>query len=104
ISIDTDGQWQSLCKVIGHPEWADDRSYATYKDRHQRHDFIDNAITAWTRERDKYEAMEILQSAGITSGAVQNSGDLLRDEQYQYRQFHRFFDHLKTGPFHHHAN
>ena len=97
ISIDTDGQWQSLCKVIGHPEWADDRSYATYKDRHQRHDVIDNAITAWTRERDKYEAMEILQSAGIPSGAVQNSGDLLRDEQYQYRQFHRFFDHLEMG-------
>ncbi|MBC79364.1 MAG: hypothetical protein CMQ33_00840 [Gammaproteobacteria bacterium] len=97
ISIDTDGQWQSLCKVIGHPEWANDRSYATYKDRHQRHDVIDNAITAWTRERDKYEAMKILQSAGIPSGAVQNSGDLLRDEQYQYRQFHRFFDHLEMG-------
>ena len=97
IGIDTDAQWRSLCKVIGQTKWADDPAYASHAERLQRHDDIDHAITAWTRERDKYEVMAILQSAGIPAGAVQSSGDLLQDEQYKHRGFHRYFDHSEMG-------
>ena len=97
IGIDTDDQWQSLCNVIGQPGWATDPAYASHSARHRRHDVIDEAITRWTRERDKFTAMEILQSASIPAGAVQNSGNLLEDAQYEHREFYQYLDHVEMG-------
>ena len=97
IGIDTDDQWQSLCNVIGEPDWASDPTYASHSKRHQQHDLIDKAITRWTKERGKIDVMAILQSAGIPAGAVQNSGNLLEDAQYKHREFYRYFNHTEMG-------
>ena len=97
IGIDTDDQWQSLCTVIEQPDWGSDPAYATHAARHQRHDNIDEAITRWTCERNKFDAMAILQSARIPTGAVQNSGNLLEDAQYKHREFYQYFNHTEMG-------
>jgi crotonobetainyl-CoA:carnitine CoA-transferase CaiB-like acyl-CoA transferase len=97
IAIDSDEQWQSLCHMIGQPDWATDPAYASHSARNKQHDIIDAAITRWTQGLGKFDAMAELQAANIPAGAVQNSGDLAQDPQYKHRQFHRFFDHPEMG-------
>ncbi len=97
IAVETDAQWQALRSGLGDPEWARDEALATNAGRLERHDAIDEQLSAWTRERSPREAMETLVAAGVPAGAVQRSSDLLVDPQYRHRGFYREFDHPEMG-------
>lgn len=97
ISIDTDDQWRALCGVLGNPPWCKNSALQTLEGRQAQHDILDNHLSAWTRQQDRYAAMETLLSAGVPAGAVQRSSDLATDPQYAHRQFHRFHEHPVMG-------
>jgi len=96
IAVDTDAEWQALCEAIGQPDLA--AQYPSNIDRLAAHDAIDEILTAWSGTRTTQEVTQLLQTAGVPSGPVQASGDLVADPQYQHRKFHRVFDHPETGP------
>jgi len=97
IAVDTDEEWQSLCGAIDRDDLAEDASLASHKARLQAHDDIDEVIGAWTKERDAFDVMRILQAAGVPAGVVQRSQDLLVDPQYTHRGFYRKLDHPVMG-------
>ena len=97
IGVDTDEQWRSLCAAVGRRDLADDPDLATHQGRQARHDRIDEAIAAWTRDKAPSLAMNMLIEAGVPAGVVQRSHDLLEDEQYEHRGFYRYFDHPEMG-------
>ena len=72
IAVTTDEEWQALCHVIGRPD---------LKERQEKHKEIDDAITAWTSERDNYEAMRVLQSAGVPAGPSLNADRVFNEPQ-----------------------
>ncbi len=88
IAARGDGQWRSLCDVMGRPELASDPRFATHEARIRNQDELDAAIEDWTHTLDRYEVMARCQMAGIAAGAVQDAEDLnKRDPQLAYREF-----------------
>lgn len=70
LSIRSEEEWHSLCRVLGHPEWAADPRFSCNDARRRNHDEIDRLIEAWTIGRPHRDAFLTLQAAGIPAGAV----------------------------------
>ena len=87
IAVSSEDEWQAFCKVIDSPEWTMREEFSTRIGRWNNQDELDALITEWTRERHQYEIMELLQKAGIPTGASLNVKDLVDDPQLKARKF-----------------
>jgi crotonobetainyl-CoA:carnitine CoA-transferase CaiB-like acyl-CoA transferase len=85
VAVRDDEEWCALCLAVGRLEASTDPKYANPASRYQRQDEVDEWITGWTRERDKYAVMEALQSAGVPCGAAMKARDLFKDRHYRHR-------------------
>lgn len=86
IDCQSDEQWQTLARLIGHAEWAAPGSECgTAAGRLRRREAIDAAIAEWTRTRGHLDLMAELQAIGIPAGAVLSGPDLLADPQLAAR-------------------
>ena len=65
IAVTSDEEWRALCGVIGWHDLSDDPSLADAKGRREQQHKIDAAITEWTQHHEDYEAMGVLQDAGV---------------------------------------
>ena len=81
IAVTRHDEWLALCEVIERPDLAADPDLANQAGRHARHNEIDAAITAWTRNQDDYAAMHRLQWAGVPAGPFLEPSRLFRDPQ-----------------------
>ncbi len=88
VAVETDEQWLQLCAVIDRRDLAADEQLRAHHGRHAD-GRIDDAISAWTRERSKHDAMHALQRAGVPAGAVQHSKDLNHDPQVRALEYFR---------------
>ena len=88
ISVATDAQWRALCEAINRPDLGTDADLATLQGRIARHDDIDQAIAAWTRDRAACATAETLQRAGISAAPTMNPGAALTDAHLQAREFY----------------
>tara|TARA_B100000676_G_scaffold296078_1_gene336049 strand:+ start:1737 stop:3089 length:1353 start_codon:yes stop_codon:yes gene_type:complete len=87
LSIGEDSQWAQLCEIMGKPELASDEKFATLLNRRRYHDEIDQIISEWTKTKNKYEIMELLQNQNIPCGPVFDSADCNLNPHYQERGF-----------------
>jgi len=97
IAVEDDDQWRALRFVLGDPEWMRAVELETVSGRLAAHDRLDQALTAWTRDRKPRDAMNELTAAGIPAGHAQRSRDLQNDPQLRHRRFFREFDHAEMG-------
>lgn len=81
ISISNEEEWTSFAQVIGNDAWLEDDRLSTMAGRYTHHDEIDTAISEWTISRDKFDAMQELQTNGVPAGAVLNARELMTNEQ-----------------------
>ncbi len=70
LSVENAGQWQALASLIGRPSWAADPRFASAADRMERHDEIDEAISAWTKQLLKEDVEQRVREAGIQAERV----------------------------------
>jgi crotonobetainyl-CoA:carnitine CoA-transferase CaiB-like acyl-CoA transferase len=77
ISIESDEQWASLCKVM----WVNEELAPNWNlaERMARHDDIDRIICEWTRERTAWCSTRLLQSKNVAAAPVQTTDELLDD-------------------------
>jgi len=68
IAVTTYEEWLGLCRVLGREDLAADSALTTAKGRKSRQDELDAAITSWTERLEDYEAMRLLQKAGVPAG------------------------------------
>jgi crotonobetainyl-CoA:carnitine CoA-transferase CaiB-like acyl-CoA transferase len=87
IAIASDAQWERFRRAIGDPEWARAAQFATAAGRKAAEDELDERIAAWTKERDHYEVMELLQQTGVAAGAVLSGPEILSDAHLLAREF-----------------
>jgi benzylsuccinate CoA-transferase BbsF subunit len=97
IAIETESQWQALCRALDAADWLTDPELADPASRAARHDELDARISAWTRVREPRSVMTLLQELGVPAGMVQRSSDLLRDPQLRHRGFHHPLQHPEMG-------
>lgn len=99
ISVANDTQRQNLCRAIGQPQLALDARYATLLARHEHANDIDAILSAWTRERDHYDVMHLLQAHGVPAGAVLKGGETITDSHLHAREFWDEVNHPESGPY-----
>ena len=87
INVRSDMEWQRLRKAIGDPAWAADPALDTAEGRMARREAIDEALGAWTREREPRAVMETLQAVGVPAGIVAHPGHHLSDPQLGHRGY-----------------
>jgi crotonobetainyl-CoA:carnitine CoA-transferase CaiB-like acyl-CoA transferase len=93
IAVSNDEEWQALCKAMGDPPWTKDERFSTSLGRWQNQDELDSLIEEWTRQHGHYEAMHILQQAGVPAGAVLNSKGVLLNPHLIERGFFPVIEH-----------
>ncbi len=93
ISCVDDVQWESLAAQMGRGDLAE----LTPAQRHERHDELDAAISAWTRGHDGTALMYRLQDVGVAAHIVQNSPEYTADPQIIHRGQQVEVPHSKQG-------
>lgn len=93
IAVETDAQWQALCRVLG-ADWAGDGRFASPEGREADHDAIDALLAEKTRGEDAYALMHRLQQAGVMAAAAQDAEHLIDlDPQLAARGTYFSLDH-----------
>jgi formyl-CoA transferase len=62
--------WEPICRIIGKPEWITHPDYATPEARLPRLDQIFETIEQWTKTKNKFEVMDILNQYDIPCGPI----------------------------------
>ncbi|MEE8433808.1 MAG: CoA transferase, partial [bacterium] len=91
--------WRRLLQVIGREDLIGDPRFEEVGARLEREAEVDEMIAAWTRQRDKTEAMRLLGDAGIPAGAVRDTLELLNDPDFERRGIMQVVQHPRNGPF-----
>ncbi len=91
--------WESICDVIGEPEWKTHPDYATPKARLPRLNQIFERIEQWTMSKDKFEAMDILNEYDIPCGPILSMKELAEDQSLRATGTIVEVDHPKRGKY-----
>ena len=97
IACGTDDEWRALCRAIGKPELAGDARFQTATARKANEDTVEELLTAWTHNQDKWDVTKALQAAGVAAFPSMNSKDLADDPHLNARGFFARLEHLEVG-------
>jgi crotonobetainyl-CoA:carnitine CoA-transferase CaiB-like acyl-CoA transferase len=86
IAVTSDAEWRALCDVISS---LASLAALTEDERREASDRIDALIAAWARDRDRFEAMDVLQAAGVPASASYTTNDLFSDAHLWARGFYK---------------
>jgi formyl-CoA transferase len=99
MDVTNEAEWAALVMAMDQPPWAADARFATNAGRLANEDELDERIAAWTSEFTDYEAMELLQAAGVRAGVCQKASDKFeRDPQLAARDWWHEVEHGELGP------
>jgi benzylsuccinate CoA-transferase BbsF subunit len=97
IACGSDDEWRALARTVGRAGLAEDPRFATAADRKRNEDALEEMLTAWTTERDKWEITRTLQAAGIAAFPSMSSKDLADDRHLNERGFFARLPHTEVG-------
>jgi benzylsuccinate CoA-transferase BbsF subunit len=87
IAAGSEDEWRALCGVMGAPELAEDSRFKTASLRKKNEDALDELITAWTSQHDRWEITRELQAAGVAAFPSLSNKDLAEDPHLRERRF-----------------
>ena len=85
VAIASEKTFQSLMKVIGHPEWVSDPRFAKYADRRENWAGLMEGVEAWSRAVTTEQCLVALNEHGVPSSAYRTVAEALRDPQIAHR-------------------
>ena len=97
MAVFNEEEWQSLCKVLGDPDWTKEEKYSTLLKRKENAEELDELLTQWTFQHTPEQVVSLLQEAGVPVGVVQNAEDLAEDPQLMARDFFIPLEHPVLG-------
>jgi len=80
--------WHDFCAMIGHEDWADDRSLDVVWNRSERSDELNPEIRAWTTARTTAEIVELAALLRIPAIEVGNGATIPRMDHFAAEGFH----------------
>ena len=89
ISVQTEQEWQALCRVMASPQWSQEPAFATKLARSHNQDKLEEHISRWTAQLSANEVMEKLQRAGVPASVVSQGEDLYASPHLKARDFYR---------------
>ena len=100
IAVTSEEEWRRFCRVLGEPAWSKASQFQTLEGRKGHEDELDQHIEAWTTTRHAEDVMNMMQSAGVPAGVVQNAEDLFNDPQLDHREHFQSLEHPMMGQYH----
>jgi benzylsuccinate CoA-transferase BbsF subunit len=101
IAVSTEEEWQSFCRVLGHPAWTKDPRFATLQKRQENEEELDRLVNEWTMNLTDDEVMLKLQAAGVGAGRIGTTQDQMdNDPQLKFRNFYQEREHPELGKYH----
>lgn len=97
IAVSNNEEWKAFCDAIGNPDWTKKEEFRDELSRLRNQDEMDRLIEEWTKNYTDYEAMEILQKAGVMAGASLDMQELMEDPHLNERDFFADMDHPEMG-------
>jgi benzylsuccinate CoA-transferase BbsF subunit len=97
ISVLSDGDWHSLCGVLGAVALTDDPRFADAEARRQHEDELDNVLAGLTAGWEAQRLADALADVGVAAGVVYRAGDLFADAQLAHRRTFRRLTHPELG-------
>jgi benzylsuccinate CoA-transferase BbsF subunit len=97
LTIRSDAEWQTFCRILGWPELADNPALATAAGRRAQHDVLDGIISSWTRTQDGWGTAERLQAAGIAATPTLSAAAVAADDHLRARGFVNAVEQLAGG-------
>jgi len=85
VAIASEKTFQSLMKVIGHPEWVADPRFAAYADRRDNWASLMEGVEAWSRAVTTDNCLIVLNAEGVPSSAYRTVAQALGDPQIAHR-------------------
>src|SRR5712671_2760628 len=85
LAIASEKTFQSLIKVIGHPEWMADPRFAEYADRRDNWADLMNGVEEWSRTLTTEKCLAELNGHGVPCSAYRTVAEALRDPQIAHR-------------------
>jgi formyl-CoA transferase len=98
VSACDEQQWQRLLQVIGRSDLSADARFTDARARAAHRRDIDALLTPWCAQRDKTEAMDSLQQAGVPAGAVFDTMELQNDPYLRKSGMFATIEHPVRGP------
>ncbi len=97
IAVATQSEWVSLCNAMSKSDLIDDPRFVDMNDRKINEEMLDGIIADWTKNLDAYEAMTLLQNAGVAATPSLSSEDLFTDPHLKEGSIFRQVDHPVIG-------
>jgi formyl-CoA transferase len=85
IAANQDSVFRRLVAVMGQPELADDKRFATHSARGANAEEIDQRIADWTATQRSAQLLDLLHENGIPAGLTYRAADMLTDPHFAAR-------------------
>ncbi|HLK03566.1 MAG TPA: CaiB/BaiF CoA-transferase family protein [Candidatus Acidoferrum sp.] len=85
IGANGDSIFRRFMLAIGREDLSADARLASNEGRSKHIDEIDEAISAWTRQKNSVDALKVLSEADVPSGPINSAEEMLRDVHFQAR-------------------
>ncbi len=92
-------QWERFLELMGKPEWSKDPRYTSRRRMTEElADECDALIIPWLKQRTKDEIFALCRENKIPFAPLRTIDELLRDPQFEAREFFVDVDRAETGP------
>ena len=92
-----DPHWRAMTKAMGRPELADDPRFLSLKLRVEHMDAVDEAVSAWTRQRSKQAIFELFMAHSVPCAPVRDLDEVVNDPNMHARGALQHQDHPEYG-------
>ncbi|MEN4920600.1 CaiB/BaiF CoA-transferase family protein [Achromobacter spanius] len=97
IVVGNDGQFATLCGMLGKPELARDPRYVTNSQRVRNQDSLDPVLDAIFATQPRAHWLAALKQAGVPAGSINTVPEVFEDPQVAHRAMLRRLPHPVAG-------
>ncbi|MDO8672510.1 MAG: CoA transferase, partial [Dehalococcoidia bacterium] len=97
IAVSTEEEWESLCRVMGNPQWTRATRFSDKYLRQKGSQELRELIGEWTRQYTNFEVTKMLQQAGVDAAPCLDVGERFLDPHFQEREIWITMEHPATG-------
>ena len=97
IVVGNDGQFATLCEMLGKPELAQDPRYITNSQRVRNQDTLDPVLDAIFATQPRVHWLAALKKAGVPAGSINTVPEVFEDPQVVHRGMLRRLPHPAAG-------
>ena len=89
--------WTRCAKALGHPEWCEDRRFATNQARMANREALEDVMNAVLTTKTTNDCVEVLEAAGVPCGPVYDYAQMFADPQVRHRGLVQYASDAELG-------